>query len=43
MKTKKQKKVATQKVFRSAKTGRFVTKKFAVRYPKTTVKETVKR
>jgi hypothetical protein len=30
-------------VMRSAKTGRFVTKKFAQRYPKTTFKDTVKK
>lgn len=32
-----------QIVFRSAKTGRFVTEKVAKRRPATTVKETIKR
>lgn len=31
------------KVYRSAETGRFVTKKYAEKHPNTTVKETVKK
>jgi len=36
------KKEATRKVARSAKTGEFVTKKFAKEHPRTTEVETVK-
>lgn len=42
MATKKKVKKVTQRAYRSAKTGRFVTEKFAKRHPKTTVKETIK-
>lgn len=35
-------KTTTQTVFRSAKTGRFVTKKYADKHQKTTVSEKIK-
>jgi len=34
---------STRKIHRSAKTGRFVTKKHAKRHPSTTVTETTKK
>ena len=37
------KKGATSKIYKSAKTGRFVTKKHVVQSPGTTVTQTVKR
>lgn len=37
------KKKNSWKVFRSAKTGKFVSKKFASRHKNTTVSETIKR
>lgn len=33
----------TKKVYRSAETGKFVKKDYAVKHPKTTVKETVNK
>ena len=33
----------TKKVYRSAKTGKFVKKDYAVKHPNTTVKETVSK
>jgi hypothetical protein len=35
--------MAKKTVYRSAVTGKFVTKSYAVKNPKTTVKETVKK
>jgi len=34
---------STRKIYRSAKTGEFVTKKYAKRHPSTTVAETAKK